>query len=49
MESASRFVGKEARQKVLWSKRLAHQMTILPEFDEVFGVVRRSLRLAALP
>ncbi len=27
---------KEARLKALWSNRLAHQMTMLPEFDEVF-------------
>ncbi len=40
---------KEARLKALWSRRLAYQMTILPEFDEVFRAVQRTLRQAGLP
>jgi hypothetical protein len=40
---------KEARLKALWSRRLAYQMTILPEFDEVFRAVQRTLRQADLP
>jgi predicted nucleotidyltransferase component of viral defense system len=40
---------KEARLKALWSGRLANQMTVLPEFDEVFRVLRRTLRQADLP
>jgi predicted nucleotidyltransferase component of viral defense system len=41
--------GKEARLKVLWSGRLVYQMVKLPEFDEVFRSVRRTLRQAHLP
>jgi predicted nucleotidyltransferase component of viral defense system len=40
---------KEARLKALWSGRLANQMSMLPEFDEVFRVLRRTLRQADLP
>ena len=40
---------KEARLKALWSKRLAYQMTTLPEFDYVFRAVLRVLRKAGLP
>ncbi len=40
---------KEARLKALWSKRLAYQMTTLPEFDDVFRAVLRTLRQAELP
>jgi uncharacterized protein len=40
---------KEARLKALWSGRLAYQMTKLPEFDDVFRAVRRTLRQANLP
>jgi predicted nucleotidyltransferase component of viral defense system len=40
---------KEARLKALWSGRLANQMSALPEFDEVFRVLRRMLRQADLP
>jgi predicted nucleotidyltransferase component of viral defense system len=40
---------KEARLKALWSGRLSNQMTSLPEFDEVFRVLRRTLRQADLP
>lgn len=39
---------KEARLKVLWSRRLAYQMIELPEFDEIFRAVRRELRQAKL-
>jgi len=40
---------KEKRLKVLWSSRLAYQMTKLPQFDEVFRAMRRILRQANLP
>ena len=39
-----RIIAKEARLKTLWNRRLGHQMESLPEFDEVFRVVRRELR-----
>jgi predicted nucleotidyltransferase component of viral defense system len=40
---------KEARLKALWSGRLAYQMTKLPQFDDVFRAIRRTLRQANLP
>ena len=40
---------KEARLKTLWSRRLAYQMPILPEYEEVFRAIRRTLRQANLP
>jgi hypothetical protein len=40
---------KEARLRALWSRRLAYQMSVLPEFDEVFRAVQRALRQANLP
>jgi hypothetical protein len=40
---------KEARLRALWSRRLGHQMSMLPEFDEVFRAVQRTLRQAGLP
>ena len=40
---------KEARLRTLWDKRLRYQMATLPEFDEVFRAVQRTLRQAALP
>ncbi len=40
---------KEARLKALWSRRLAYQMVALPQFDEVFRAVQRTLRQANLP
>jgi predicted nucleotidyltransferase component of viral defense system len=39
---------KEARYKKLWEMRLAAQMAELPEFQEVFRVVRRALREAGI-
>lgn len=39
---------KEPRYRKLWTVRLAQQMAVLPPFDEVFRVVRRSLREAGL-
>lgn len=42
------FTTKEARYKKLWTFRLSQQMAVLPVFDEVFRVVRRSLREAGL-
>lgn len=40
---------KEARLRALWLTRLAHQMAMLPEFDEVFRTVSRTLRQSDLP
>ena len=40
---------KEARLNALWSRRLAYQMPILPEYEEVFRAIRRTLRQANLP
>jgi predicted nucleotidyltransferase component of viral defense system len=42
-------VRKEARLAPLWEKRLSHQMTSLPPFEEVFRAVRRTIRQAKLP
>ena len=41
-------LGKEARLKALWSKRLSYQMSTLPPFDEVFRGLRRTLRRSNL-
>ena len=35
--------------RTLWDKRLGYQMAALPEFDEVFRAVQRTLRQADLP
>ncbi len=40
---------KEARLKALWVGRLGYQMAVLPEFDELFRAVQRTLRQADLP
>jgi len=40
---------KEDRLRRLWSARLAHQMSQLPPFDEVFREVLRAVRAANLP
>lgn len=40
------FLAKKARCKKLWSIRLANQMVKLPEFEEVYRTVHRSLRQA---
>jgi len=40
---------KEARLRALWRHRLAHQMSMLPEFDDVFRAVQRTVRQANLP
>lgn len=42
------FCKKEARFRKLWQARLAVQMVRLPEFDDVFRSVQRSLRQAGL-
>lgn len=39
---------KEARYKKLWEIRLAAQMAELPEYGEVFRLVRRALREAEI-
>lgn len=40
---------KESRLRALWATRLAQQMPRLPEFEEVFRSVRRTLRQAGIP
>ena len=40
---------KNERLKRLWTGRLAHQMSALPEFDGVFRDVMRAIRAADLP
>jgi hypothetical protein len=39
-------IRKEARLKKLWNVRLATQMALLPEFDEVYRSILRELRQA---
>lgn len=40
---------KEARLRLLWHNRLAHQMATLPPYEQIFREMRRSFRQAALP
>lgn len=40
---------KEARLQKLWELRLAHQVAVLPPFDEVFREALRAIRAAGLP
>ncbi len=47
MEQA--IAAKEDRLRRLWTARLAHQMSQLPPFDDVFREVRRAVRAANLP
>lgn len=47
-EGPAAFRAKEARYKTLWAPRLAVQMVELPEFEDVYRVVRRTLRRAGL-
>ena len=47
MEQA--IAAKENRLRRLWTTRLAHQMSHLPPFDEVFREVLRAVRAADLP
>jgi len=44
-----RILAKEARLRALWAGRLGHQIEVVPEFNEVFRVVRRALRQAGFP
>jgi hypothetical protein len=44
-----RILAKEARLGSLWNNRLGHQMEALPQFAEVFRLVRRELRQADFP
>ncbi|HTX38260.1 MAG TPA: nucleotidyl transferase AbiEii/AbiGii toxin family protein [Bryobacteraceae bacterium] len=46
---ANTVLAKEARLRALWAARLGYQMAALPEFDEVFRAVHRTLRQADLP
>ena len=47
MEQA--IAAKEDRLRRLWTARLAHQMSHLPPFDDVFREVLRAVRAADLP
>ena len=47
MEQA--IAAKEDRLRRLWTARLAHQMSQLPSFDDVFREVLRAVRAADLP
>ena len=47
MEQA--IAAKEERLRRLWAARLAHQMSQLPPFDDVFLEVPRAVRAADLP
>jgi hypothetical protein len=47
LESA--ILQKETRLKALWARRLAYQMPMLPEFENVFRAIRRTLHQANLP
>ena len=47
MEQA--IAAKEDRLRRLWTARLAHQMSQLPPFDDVFREVLRAVRAADLP
>ena len=47
MEQAT--AAKEDRLRRLWATRLAHQMSHLPPFDDVFREVLRAVRAADLP
>ena len=47
MEQA--IAAKEDRLRRLWAARLAHQMSHLPPFDDVFREVLRAVRAADLP
>ena len=40
------FLKKELRLKKLWEKRLSQQMASLPEYDDIFRVVKRAFRQA---
>jgi predicted nucleotidyltransferase component of viral defense system len=40
---------KEERLRRLWATRLAHQMSFLPPFDDVFREVLRAVRAAGFP
>lgn len=42
------FLRKEARLKKLWKMRLSSQMTVLPEYGQVYRTVQRELRQAGL-
>ena len=47
MEQA--IAAKEDRLRRLWTARLAHQMSQLPPFNDVFREVFRAVRAADLP
>ena len=45
---ADGFLRKEARYKKLWEARLSMQMVELPEYGDIFRLVRREFRRAGL-
>jgi len=47
-EVRDEFAKKEARLKTTWEKRLSTQMAKLPEFEDVFRSVKRTLRQAKI-
>jgi hypothetical protein len=42
------FAKKEARLKTTWEKRLSAQMAKLPEFEDIYRAVKRTLRQAKI-
>ncbi len=47
-DTREEFLRKETRLKKLWKMRLSSQVTALPEFGQVYRVIRRELRQAGL-
>lgn len=47
-ERREQFGKKEKRLEALWKKRLEAQMSILPEFTEIYRTVKRALRQAGI-
>lgn len=47
-ERKGEFLKKEKRLEKLWSKRLEAQMSKLPEYSDVFRIVKRAFRQAGL-
>ena len=47
-DTAGEYLGKERYLKTRWQGNLTEQMSILPEFDEVYRTVKRELRQSGL-
>lgn len=47
-ERKDEFLKKEKRLQKLWNKRLSAQMSILPEYNDIFRAVKRAYRQAGL-